>query len=73
VYDSRDPSKYGTLVRDNPRKCLDYYYYVRSNLSHRGKGAFNDGEIVRCSLLELHSIVRDVFRNEGIEADRGQE
>jgi hypothetical protein len=69
VFDSRDPAHHGTLRRDDPKECLDYYYYVRSNLSHRGKGAFNDGEIIRCSLVELHLVARDVFRDEGIEVD----
>jgi gamma-glutamylcyclotransferase (GGCT)/AIG2-like uncharacterized protein YtfP len=61
VYDSRDPTNYADLDPERGRCSAEYYYYVRSNLSHRGKGAWNDGEIVRRSLLELQEIVRQVL------------
>lgn len=40
----------------DPEACLLYYYQVRNNLSHRGKGAWRDGEKVRHSLAELLAI-----------------
>jgi hypothetical protein len=61
VYDSRDPTNHADLDPERGRSSAEYYYYVRSNLSHRGKGAWNDGEIVRQSLLELQEIVRQVL------------
>ncbi len=61
VYDSRNPGSRADLDPDRPVASAKYYYYVRSNLSHRGKGAWNDGEIVRRSLLELQEIVRHVL------------
>ncbi len=57
VYDSRDPTNHGDLDPARGRASAKYYYYVRSNLSHRGKGAHKDGEIIRLSLLELQAIV----------------
>lgn len=53
VVDSRDPRKKESLDASKPYGSLKYYYQVRSNLSHRGKGAFDDGETVRQSLAEL--------------------
>lgn len=57
VYDSRSPNSHADLDPGRGHSSAKYYYYVRSNLSHRGKGAWSDGEIVRRSLLELHAIV----------------
>ncbi len=61
IYDSRNPKNHASLDPERPVNSARYYYYVRSNLSHRGKGAWNDGEIVRRSLLELQEIVRHVL------------
>lgn len=52
----RDDEK---LDKDNPRKSLDYYYQVRSNAIHRGKSAHIDFELLRNSLIELHTIFKD--------------
>lgn len=35
---------------------IQYYYAVRSNLVHRGKASWEDGEIVRMALVELYDI-----------------
>jgi hypothetical protein len=56
VVDSRDPEDRSRLSADNPKSACEYYYQVRSNLCHRGKGAFKDGETVRRSLCELFTI-----------------
>jgi hypothetical protein len=40
-----------------PKTSAEYYFQVRDNLTHRGKGSSKDGEIVRLSLLELPTIV----------------
>lgn len=57
VCDSRDPTDVYVLDPANPPKAALYYYQVRNNLSHRGKGAWADGEIVRNSLVELKRIL----------------
>ena len=49
------------LDRDTPAEAALYYYQVRSNLSHRGKGAWNDGELVRESLTELLDVFKVVL------------
>jgi hypothetical protein len=61
VTDTRDPGKKYTLDPTKPGSSADYYYQVRSNLSHRGKAAFRDGEIVRKSLKELLAIFEDML------------
>jgi gamma-glutamylcyclotransferase (GGCT)/AIG2-like uncharacterized protein YtfP len=62
VCDSRDPRQSFALEPSNPSAAIRYYYQVRNNLSHRGKGAWADGEIVRNSLLELTRIFECVLR-----------
>lgn len=44
-----------------PERALDYYYQVRSNVAHRGKGAFDDFELLRRSLGELLPVFREVI------------
>ncbi len=58
VSDSRNPDVAYKLDGTNARKCFDYYYQVRSNLSHRGKGVFNEFDKVHSSLKELLAITQ---------------
>ena len=59
VTDSRDPAKSYRLNGQNTKKCFQYYYQVRSNLSHRGKGAYSEFNKVHGSLEELTGIVEE--------------
>lgn len=61
ISDSRDPGRGERLSVDNPEEAAEYYYQVRSNLSHRGKGAWSDGEIVRDALNDLFAIFNDIL------------
>ncbi len=61
VFDSRDPDDRADLDADKPSRSVRYYYQVRSNLSHRGKGAIRDGETVRSSLAELLAVFRSIL------------
>ena len=65
VFDSRDPDSRRSVVLDvrRPGSSAKYYYQVRSNMSHRGKGAWKDGELVRQSLIELLSIFTVMLEN----------
>ena len=56
VFDSRNPDSRASLDMKRPDSSAKYYYQVRSNMSHRGKGAWKDGELVRQSLIELLAI-----------------
>jgi hypothetical protein len=57
VADSRDPADTYRLDPTDPVRSAKYYYQVRNNLIHRGKGTWRDGEIVRQSLTEMLGIV----------------
>jgi hypothetical protein len=72
LFDTRNPGKSKVLNPADAASSLDYYYLVRCNLSHRGKGAFKDGEAVRLSLQELLVITEGlldetVFRRRALE------
>lgn len=57
VVDSRNPDKKLPL-RPDGSGAAKYFYQVRSNLSHRGKGAFQDSRLVLKALVELHDTMR---------------
>lgn len=56
------------LSSENPQKSLDYYYQIRSNITHRGKGVHKDFDMVYKSLDELLKIFTDVLEEAQIEA-----
>jgi len=56
VSDSRKASKFYRLDRTNAKKCFLYYYQLRSNISHRGKGVRNEYDRLHASLTELLQI-----------------
>jgi hypothetical protein len=57
LFSSKDPSEIYRLDGADPRKSAKYYFQVRNNLTHRGKGAWLDAETVRQSLRELVAIM----------------
>ncbi len=61
LYDPSAPDLPIRLDRRNTMSSLKYYYGVRNNLSHRGKGEERDGLIVQLSLKELYAIFRQVL------------
>ncbi len=62
VYRADRPGYRETLDRESPGGSIDYYYQVRSNITHRGKAAVQDHEIVMESLRELLQIFRGVLK-----------
>lgn len=56
VHDSRDPTK--KVAFDGRGGALAYWYQIRSNLTHRGKSAFLDGELLYQATVELHDTIR---------------
>lgn len=67
VSDARDPEDVYRLNPGDPARSIKYYYQVRNNLSHRGKGAWADGEIVRLSLRELSAVFRQTLRYKQVD------
>jgi hypothetical protein len=57
VVDSRDPGRSYPLAADGAG-AADYFYGVRSNLSHRGKSAFKDAKLVYKAVTELDGAMR---------------
>ena len=55
------PNEKIKLLAENPDSALEYYYQVRSNLAHRGKGMWKDHAILAKSLAELVAIFRNVI------------
>jgi hypothetical protein len=64
VVKTDDPGTKVTLEPANPGKALAYYYQVRSNITHRGKAAVRDHEILVKSLDELLELFRRVLHDE---------
>jgi hypothetical protein len=64
VFRSDDPGEKETLDPSNPSKALAYYYQIRSNITHRGKTAIRDHEMLRESLAELLDIFQRVLEAE---------
>ena len=62
VVSSEDPRETYALSRSDPRSSAEYFYKIRSNLSHRGKGAWSEAERLRVALKELLAILDHVLR-----------
>lgn len=56
LYDSRYLDRWRKLDAEKSVYSIEYYYLVRSNLVHRGKSEWVDGETIRLSLKELFNI-----------------
>lgn len=61
VYSAKDPDNRCMLDRDSPRKSINYYYQVRSNITHRGKAVVKDFETVSFSFKELLDITKYIL------------
>ena len=61
VFRADQPDKKVSLDPGNPKKSLEYYYQIRSNLAHRGKAVVRDYDRTKDSLEELLNIFRYVL------------
>ncbi|MFC7010073.1 gamma-glutamylcyclotransferase [Halalkalicoccus salilacus] len=55
---SADRNKFYTLDPDKPEEAIEYYYQVRSNVTHRGKSSGIEYGLMHDSLDELSAIFR---------------
>ena len=53
VVRSDDPEKTHKLDSTNPEKCIEYYYQLRCNITHRGKAFHDDYDLILSALREL--------------------
>lgn len=63
VYRADNPTKHYELNNNDSKKSLEYYYQIRSNITHRGKGMNKDFQKVKESLEELLLIFNDVLKS----------
>jgi hypothetical protein len=63
IHSTRYQSGLIRLRKAKPVESMKYYYGVRSNIAHRGKASWDDGEIVRLSLFELFDIFQLVLKD----------
>ncbi len=63
VYDARSPAN-KVVIRADGSRASDYFYQVRSNLSHRGKTAFRDGQLVLNALVQPHDAMRILLKQQ---------
>ena len=69
VFRADRPEDSQTLDTNKPKKSILYYYQVRCNASHRGKGApTRDFEILSASLRELFAIFEAVLADAWADA-----
>jgi hypothetical protein len=61
VYSTENPDNKTTLCADNPKKSIEYYYQVRSNITHRGKAMMRDYYTVKDSFTELFDITKYIL------------
>jgi hypothetical protein len=62
IFRADKPEEKVRLDPQNPKHSLEYYYQIRSNLTHRGKGVVKDHDRLRDSLRELLAIFRAVLK-----------
>jgi hypothetical protein len=63
IYHSHSLDDGKRLDADRPIYSIDYYYYIRNNLAHRGKSEWRDGDIIRIALIELHRIFKLILND----------
>lgn len=69
VYRADRPAEKEVLDSKAPDNAVSYYYQVRCNITHRGKGVVRDYELLKKSLAELLAIFREIL--ETAEHDAG--
>lgn len=72
IFDTQTLRHY-TLNADEPKKAIDYYYQVRNNLTHRGKGISKDYYILIDCYKELFNIIQFVIENTKDECRKNKE
>lgn len=59
IFRADDPNESYQLDSDRPRQSISYYYQIRNNITHRGKGIRQDFEILSSGLDQLYEIFTD--------------
>lgn len=59
-----------SLNIENPKKSIEYFYQIRSNIAHRGKAVIDDAKIVHDALKQLSTIFKAVIESAKNDANR---
>src|SRR5450432_313772 len=73
IYRSSHPDEKETFDLQKPDTWMNYLYQVRSNVTHRGKSAFTDFDLLRSSLgllLPLFRLIKDAAFDKSEELAR---
>ena len=63
IFSTHEPDDKINLDSDNPRNCINYYYQMRSNITHRGKASHQDCDRLHQSISELNKIMKNTIDN----------
>jgi hypothetical protein len=58
IFDARDPARAPAETGEHGEGAWGYWYRIRSNVAHRGKGVFGDIELIARSLVGMHDVLR---------------
>ena len=72
IFNTQD-LEHEVLKLDNPKKAIKFYYQVRNNLTHRGKGISKDYYILIECYNELFKIIQFVIKNTLDECKKNKE
>ena len=62
VFNASDPKKKIVFDASDPERTIKYFYQIRSNITHRGKGVPKDDYfLVKNALEHLHSIFAKIL------------
>jgi hypothetical protein len=69
IYSTDKVEKALTFYSNNAQKSLEYYYQVRCNITHRGKAALEDSDLVEKCLVDLKGIFIEFLNAEKRDAE----
>jgi hypothetical protein len=70
IYKSDRPEEKCVFDAENPKKCVEWYYQIRCNITHRGKDLCGDVSLVRCALVDMLNALRAMIKRAREEANR---
>ena len=72
IFNTQD-LEHEVLELDNPKNAIKFYYQVRNNLTHRGKGISKDYYVINECYNELFNIIQFVIKNTLDECKKNKE
>lgn len=63
IYSTDNVENKFKFLPHSPKACIDYYYQIRCNITHRGKASISDAKLVQQSLKELSFVFKRVIES----------